>query len=157
MRLDLEVFGETQFSREILRVGDNAADMRPAFDDIHTYLLQKEKEQFSYQGRYSGGWKPLAASTVRYKAARNLDPRILHATLRLRDSLTEKGHPDHVFRSSADEMFFGSKVPYGIYHQKKKKAGARMPQRRPVELSDVLRKNILKMLQSHLVGSGAFG
>ena len=155
MRLDLETFGEKQFSREILRVGRNARDMRPAFDDVHDLIRTVQQKQFSSQGSaYSGGWAPLAPSTRAYKAGANLDPRILHATLRLRKSLTTKGDRDHVFRSSADEMFVGSKVPYGVYHQY---GTDRMPRRRPFQFDDKVRNDIVKILQRHLVEGGAFG
>ena len=154
MRLDLDTFGEKQFSREILRVGDNAMDMRGAFEEIRDMILETEEKQFSSQGAaYSGGWKPLAPSTKQYKASRGLDPRILHATLRLRKSLTKKGHADHVFRSSGDEMFIGSKVPYGPYHQH---GGDRLPRRRPFQFDNSVRNDILKTLQRHLVDGGAF-
>lgn len=156
MRLDLETFGEKQFSREILRVGANAGDMRPAFDQVHDLVLEVEEKQFTSQGgAYSGGWKPLAPSTKKYKAARNLDPRILHATLRLRKSLTNKTHVDHVFRSSADEMFVGSRVPYGPYHQHGNPP--HLPRRRPFQFDNGVRESIVKILQRHLVEGGAFG
>lgn len=152
MRLDLETFGEKQFSREILRVGANAADMRPAFDEVHELFLEVEERQFSSQGAaYSGGWKPLAPSTVSYKASAGLDPRILHATLRLRKSLTDRTHKDHIYRASADEMFVGSAVPYGPPHQKGK---GNPPRRRPVEFNEPVRRRILKLLQQHLLGGG---
>lgn len=154
MRMDLETFGEKQFSREILRVGENAGNMRPAFDKVHDLILDVEGRQFKTQGgAYSGGWKPLAPATIRRKARKNLDPRILHATLRLRHSLTNEGHADHVYRASADEMFVGTKVPYAGPHQNPK-AGNPLPRRRPVEFSDAVRKNILKILQRHLLGGG---
>ena len=152
MRLDLEAFGDVQFSREILRVGDNAGDMRPAFDKVDESVRRFGKRQFGSQGNaYSGGWAPLAASTVRYKASRRLDPRILHATLRLRRSFTLGSSPDHVYRSSADEMFTGSKVPYARYHQL---GTQRMPRRRPFQLDEAARREILKILQRHLVQKG---
>lgn len=154
MRLDLEAFGDVQFSREILRVGDNAANMRPAFDKIHDTLLDVEKKQFSSQGAaYSGGWAPLAPSTVSYKARRRLDPRILHATGALRKSFTTKSDLNHVYRASDDEMFAGSRVPYARWHQL---GTSRMPRRRPFELDETVRREILKILQAHLVNRGAF-
>lgn len=154
MRLDLEAFGDVQFSREILRVGANAGNMRPAFDKVHDTIRNVEKKQFSTEGAaYSGGWAPLAPSTVRYKARRGLDPRILHATGRLRRSFTTKGDPDHVYRASADEMFTGSRVPYAKFHQL---GTVRMPRRRPFELDELARREILKILQAHLVDRGAF-
>lgn len=154
MRLDLETFGEKQFSREILRIGKNAEDMTPAFDQVHELFLDVQTKQFSTQGgAYSGGWKPLAPSTKARKARLRLDPRILHATLRLRRSLTEAGHPDHVYRTTKDSMFVGSSVPYGAVHQKPKSSP--LPRRRPVQFSDAVRVEILKILQRHIMGGGA--
>lgn len=150
MRLDLDTFGEKQFSRELLRVGQNAGDMTPAFDEIHTLFLDVEQRQFGSQGRaFSGGWKPLAASTKARKARLSLDPRILHATLRLRDSLTSESHPDHVYRASADEMFVGTKVPYAGVHQNPKTSP--LPRRRPIEFNAPIRTQIVKILQRHLM------
>lgn len=150
MRLDLDTFGEKQFSRELLRVGQNAGDMRPAFDQVHELMLDVEERQFSTQGRaFSGGWKPLAPRTLSYKARRGLDMRILHATLRLRKSLTQRSHADHVYRATSDEMFVGSRVPYGPFHQSGTKT---MPQRRPFQFDGAVRSDIVKILQRHLLG-----
>lgn len=155
MRLDLDTFGEKQFSREILRVGRNAGDMKPAFDQVHDLFLEVERRQFSSQGgAYSGGWKPLAPSTVSYKSRAGLDPRILHATLRMRSSLTEEAHPDHVYRASADDMFVGTKVPYAGVHQNP--VTSPLPRRRPIEFDDSVRREIVKILQRHLVEGGRF-
>lgn len=152
MRLTLEAFGEVQFSRELLRIGDNAGDMTPAFDDVHEQFLRVEKSQFSSQGKTSsGGWAPLAPRTVEYKRRAHLDPRILHATLRLRDSLINKSHADHIYRTSADEMFMGSKVEYGVHHQFGAPR-ANVPRRRPIEFTDAFRRRIVKTLQQHLMG-----
>lgn len=155
MRLDLDTFGEKQFSREILRVGSNAGNMRPAFDEVHDLFLDVEERQFSSQGSaFSGGWKPLAPSTRARKARMNLDPRILHATLRLRLALTQAAHPDHVYRASADDMFVGATVPYGPIHQK---GGGTLPRRRPIEFNDAIRNQIVKILQRHLMAGTRSG
>lgn len=150
MRLTLDAFGDRQFSREILRVGQNAADMRPAFDEVHDLFLGVEQQQFRSQGgAYSGGWKPLAPSTVASKRRQNLDPRILHATLRLRGSLTQKTHADHVYTATSDEMFVGTRVPYAGVHQNPKTSP--LPRRRPIEFSEKVRSDIVKILQRHLM------
>lgn len=152
MRLELEAFGDVQFSRELLRVGANAGDMRPAFDNVHVLLLAVENRQFGSEGgAFSGGWKPLAASTVRYKAKHGLDPRILHATGDLRRSFANNHAKGHVYRASANEMFVGSSIPYARFHQTGTK---RMPRRRPFELNEQVRRQVVKILQEHLAGTG---
>jgi phage gpG-like protein len=94
-------------------------------------LEQLETEQFDSEGaRGSGGWAPLAPATVAEKARRGLDPRILHATGRLRASLTARGG-DAIRESHPDEMRFGTDVPYAAFHQR---GTARMPRRRGIEL-----------------------
>lgn len=120
-------------------------------------ILGVEKDQFNSQGQaFSGGWKPLAASTKAHKAANNLDPRILHATGALRKSLIYKTNKNHVFRASRDEMFVGSSIPYGPHHQWGSKDGV-LPRRRPFEFDNAVRQDIVKTLQRHLVENGEIG
>lgn len=148
MRLEIETFGEKQFSRELLRFDERGRDMRPAFEKIADDFLDVEEHQFSTEGGYSGGWAGLAPSTVAYKARHNLDPRILHATLRLRRSLTEASGPDVIRDIRADEMTVGSKVGYGAFHQS---GTYSMPRRRPVDLPDRTKDSWVKILQRFLV------
>ena len=42
---------------------------------------------------------------------------ILKQTGRLEESLTNAGHPENISNINIDEAEFGTKVPYGIYHQ----------------------------------------
>jgi phage gpG-like protein len=150
VRLELDVFGDKQVARELLRLGDRAADARPAWNAIIDRLLLLEREQFDSEGgRASGGWKPLAPSTVADKARRDLDPRILHATGRLRDSLTRRTGGDAVRESHPNEMRFGTDVPYARYHQQ---GTGRMPRRREIELTETDRHQMfVQVLQRFLV------
>src|SRR5205807_5567870 len=104
----------------------------------HLYPLRRPPRStlFPYTTlfRSQGGsdrWAPLAASTVAYKARHGLDPRILHATLRLRKSLTTFDGEDHIFEITEDEMMVGSRTPYGIFHQSRRPR-TRLPRRPPV-------------------------
>lgn len=148
MQLRIEAFGDNILARDILRIKDRAMDMRPAFEVIHEDFKKVEDWQFSTQGG-THRWKPLAPSTVAYKAAAGLDPRILHATLRLRKSLTEDGE-DHVHMMTHDELVMGSKVPYGIYHQSRRPR-KRLPRRPPVDLSETAKRRWVKVLQRYLM------
>lgn len=143
----IESFGDKQLTRDLLRISGNARDMTPAYDDAHKYLLQIESLQFATQGQFSGGWQPLAASTSKAKAAAGLDPRILHATLRLRNSLTRANHPDHVYETRPDGFVFSTRVPYGVYHQK----GQGVPMRRPIQFSENVKQRVMKILQQHVM------
>lgn len=148
--MKIETFGLKQLSRDLLRLRDNAQDMTPAYDDVHQYLLRIQNLQFSTQGQFSGRWQPLAPSTVRSKAAAGLDPRILHATLRLRKSMTQANHPDHVYQVNPNGFTFESAVPYAVYHQR----GApenNLPKRRVVEFSETVKRRVMKILQEHLM------
>lgn len=152
MRLEIEVYGDKQLSRELLRFAGNARDMRPAFREIADDFLENERRQFETQGRYaSGGWKPLSPAYLRRKVAAGHDPRILHRTLRLRRSLT-MSTADSIRDLRADEMFVGSRVGYGAVHQK---GGGHVPRRRPVEVPNARRSVWIKILQRHLIDGGA--
>lgn len=149
MRLEIDVFGDTQLARELLRFGDRATDMSPAFEEIADNFLLNEERQFSTQGSYaSGRWAPLAPSTVTGKAKAGLDPRTLHATRTLRNSLSRQGAPGNVREIKSDEMFVGTSVEYARYHQMGTK---HMPRRRPVELTVNRRRMWMKILQRFLV------
>jgi phage gpG-like protein len=151
VRIELSAFGDDVFSRELLRFSDRAEDMRPAFALIHNSFLGVERRQFSTEGTaYSGGWAPLAESTRHYKERHGLDPRILHATLALRDSLTSPNNAGHIYQVTRDSMFVGSSVPYGVFHQSRAPR-TRLPRRPPVQLSEDVKKRWVKIIQSYLV------
>lgn len=148
---ELEVFGDTIISRGFLRGGDRLRDMRPAWHEIHDLLLTEWDTQFATQGgRASGGWAPLAESTVRRKRAMNMDNGILQRTMRLRDSLTEKGHSDHVLKLTKDELVVGSSVPYGPFHQG---GTARMPARPPAALREQAKRGVSSIMHRHAMGA----
>lgn len=159
VHISLDVFGDQQLDRTLLRFEQRARNFRPVFELLASRFLKINRGQFSSQGgRGSGGWKPLAASTVARKKAQKLDPRILHATLALRKSLTILGTPGQVRVITDDTLTLGTSVkskkgyPYPAVHQHGSKDG-RIPQRRPVEFTDADRKEWVNELQRFLVGS----
>lgn len=150
-----EVFGDTQVDRSLQRLGDAALDFRPAGDDLMQLMQDIERDQFDTEGRSgSGGWKPLKASTIRQKA-RHLHAegvvRILQNTERLVKSLTDKDADDAVREVNAGSFVYASTVPYAKYHQTGAPR-ANVPQRRPVELTETNRRDMVKILQAHLMG-----
>jgi len=150
--IEIEVDGDVQISRELLRFTGRIEDASPAFEAIADDLRDVEKEQFDSQGgRSSGGWKKLAASTIAAKAAAGLDSRILHATLAMRRSLTEKSDPAHIEKITKDSLTFGSSDEKLPIHQHGSADGQHPPQRRPLELTKMDREGIVKKLQRFMV------
>lgn len=154
MELRLDVFGETELSRKLLRFEKLVENPRPAFDMLHTQFLELEREQFESGGQYSpeGHWAPLAESTVAAKAAAGLDPRTLIATQRLFKSLTEAHSEDHVYHTTDDTMTIGSLVDYGKFHQSRAPR-TRLPRRPPVAIPEQTKKHWVRLLQGWLMES----
>jgi len=149
MQIDFNFYGDQQVSRRILRWQEAAADARPAFEAVADMLMEHEDQQFETQGGLaSGGWAALKPATVQAKARQGLDPRILHATLALRRSLTERGDENQELIIEPSWMLFKSKLEYAGFHQ----TGTRhMPQRRPIELREQDRQEVVKIVQEFLV------
>ncbi len=61
-------------------------------------------------------WKPLAQSTKIAKEKKYKNKGILVATGRLKKSMTKKGHKDNISKVKNLSATFGSRTPYGIFH-----------------------------------------
>lgn len=147
LRLELEIAGEKQVSREILRVGKRATDMRPALNVIADFWMDETRQNFDSEGRHaSGGWKPLKPATLRRKQQKNLDPRILRATGALFKSLTVRRSRGSLLRVTKSELLYGSRLPYAAVHQRPRATNP-LPRRRPVELTEAARRQTLRILQ----------
>jgi hypothetical protein len=148
LRFEFESYGDKLVSRELLDLGDRALDARPAFRLIAEDFRHFEEARFDTRGY--GTWRPLSPSTIREKARKGLDPRILHATGALRRSLTRRDAPDSYVRVFPNFMLFGSSVPYAHYLQ----TGTRkMPARKPLGFTEAQKVTTLKRLQRWIVES----
>lgn len=135
-------------SRAISRLGEYATDLRSLWDDIERDLSEGERKQFDTEGAASGrAWAPLSARYAAWKAKHYPGNRILVRTGRLRMAATGSSNELEV-RKSQREFLWRLLVPYARYHQG---GTSRMPQRRPVDLSDARRRSWTKLLQRHLV------
>jgi phage gpG-like protein len=151
MRLLFEIAGDKFVERELVRFGDRAVDATPAFEAIGDRIIEETALQFESEGRHaSGGWKPLKEATVKRKQRLGFRPEILQETGSLMDSLTVKGDSNMVFDAAPDGLTFGSRVVYAEAHQNPR-PGSPLPRRRMVELTPEVRRQIVKILQRHLV------
>lgn len=151
IRLELDVFGDKQVARDILRVGRRGQDLRPAFNVMAKYFYAIEKKQFASQGGFaSGGWPDLKDATKKRKAAKNQSPQILRADDVLMKSLTRRNAKFSKHTIRVDEMELGTTDPVAVHHQHgAPRAG--VPQRRPIEFRPQDRIAWVKQMQEFVI------
>jgi phage gpG-like protein len=146
MRLRLEVFGDVQLDRKLLRFEENLGDLEPVFEALADDFLAIETSQFASEGGFaSGGWDPLADSTVRRRGSAH---PILDDFGDLRASLTQDGAKGSIRNITSDELFVGTDVDYAQHHQT---GTPRMPRRRPVEFREADRRRWVRKIQRYIV------
>jgi phage gpG-like protein len=151
-RVTWTFYGEAQIDRTLARIELAAADASPAWELIAEEFLVAEREQFATEGGSgSGGWPQLSEPYAAWKARHYPGAKILRRTGDLEDSLTE-GPEIRVIEPHF--MILGSAVPYGRYHQQ---GSDRMPRRRPIDLTETLRRSWVKVLQRYLITGGLRG
>jgi hypothetical protein len=150
LRFEFEAYGDKLVSRELVDMGGRSIDARPAFTLIADDLMASEKRRFNSRGFST--WAPLAESTIASKARRGLDPRVLHATTRLRDSLTRKHDPHQVLIIEPQFLVLGTNLDYAGYLQT---GTRRMPARKPLGFPVGQRRKAIKRIQKFVVTGNA--
>lgn len=146
--LEMHVFGEPQLKRVLGLIVDGATDLRKAWDEVKEDFIQNEEDQFATQGGHaSGGWRALSPAYAAWKAKRFPGKPILRRTDRLFQSLTRPLHEDFIFISKPDTMTIGTAVPYAVFHGR---GTRRMPQRRPVELTEKQKREWPRIVHRHI-------
>lgn len=149
--LSIETEGETVVDRMLVRFAENLATPQHALEEVGVIMREAVEKQFESEGGYaSGGWLPLKPATVAYKARHGYDPHILRRTDRLMASLTRKFDGDHIERTTGDALIFGSRVPYGIFHQSSQPRTI-IPFRPPVALTAADKREMVKRVQAALL------
>ncbi len=143
--MTFDFYGDTQIDRTLTRVIDSAQDFSPAWDEMADKFVASQRRQFSTEGGHaSGGWPALSPDYAAWKAKHFPGKGILERTGALKASLTRR--PLAIEHITPDEMVIGSDVDYGKYHQR----GDGLPRRRPVELTELTRRDMVKVVQKHL-------
>lgn len=148
--IDIDVRGDAAIEMHFKRTSERALNLRPAWAVIHEDMIEIEKKQFESQGAFrSGGWEPLADSTVARKQNLGLDTRIMVETGRLLASLTNASDKDHKFVPSKSFMLFGTEVPYVQEHM----AGVpgHFPARPPIAFNEVDRESWLRIIRGWII------
>jgi phage gpG-like protein len=136
MDFRIVVFGDKHAASRLEGIAANAANTRPAMEEIYLTILDIEEEAFDNEGARSGftRWHKLALATVVYKVKRHLSPAILEETGRLRTAMTTFRHPDQYSRIERDKIVFSPRlpsIPYGRIHQFGGVAGGSLIPARP--------------------------
>lgn len=112
-RIHLRAYGFRNYERKLFQVAENVDRPQKSFRHVADYLRHVLDQRFESQGRRGGGsWKKISHRWRERKVQLGLDPRILHATLRLRRSLTQRQHADQIVTTTRRELVFGTIVPY---------------------------------------------
>jgi phage gpG-like protein len=145
--MGFKFFVETQGTREVAtsfqRMGYAASHARPAFRTIALLIMEIMDRVFDSEGRRGGGsWKLDSVDWLERKMRMGLDPRINHATLALRDSVTVPGADGQIMEVTDRALYFGSDLPYAGVTQENRPfmkftAGDRM------EMRDIIRDYLI--------------
>src|SRR4051794_11741673 len=110
LAIRFEQTGVEAVEHDLLALERRIGDSRPAFVAVAELMRVAMSQRFDDQP-----WEPLAESTVLAKDAAGLDPRILHATLALRDSLTKPAAPGMFEVITDSGLTFGTSIDYAIF------------------------------------------
>lgn len=148
MRLQVGIYGDEVFKRKLYRIEGRSVDVEAVFLEIAEDIREVEEKQFESEGWFrSGGWAELTDNTIARKEREGLDPRILHATLKLRESVTDKGGGT-LIKIGEDTLVVGSEVSYGGYHQT---GTSRMPQRKVMEFNENDKRQWVMMIERWII------
>jgi len=112
--ITIRVRGHVRAANYVGAMGRRAGNLRPIFMIIQQDFRRIQRDQFASQGRRGGGgrWKDISDKWRNYKMSQGFDPRILHMTHALVDSLTKPRARGAYFRIRGDSMAMGTTIPY---------------------------------------------
>lgn len=145
----IDVDGVREFDRSFNRIRRHINDLFPVWREVQAEFFFIERRQFRTEGAAgaSGRWKALSPKYAAWKLKRYGPKPILERTGRLLKSLTNQS-PDTIRVFGRREAIFGSRVPYGRYHQR---GGGRLPQRKPIDPTTEQKRDLQKAIQRGLV------
>lgn len=161
LKITFAVEGGTELLRTLAVKTSAIKNLIPAWDQIETKVQAFQKRVFLNKGADGGlsAWKPLKESTRRGKSRDGYGQWANHPLIRtqaLFKSWTTPNGPASV--RYKEPLFFAmgvdeGQLPYAKFHQ----FGTRhMPAREHLRFPDQLRRDIVKIIQRHLVETKQF-
>src|SRR5580765_5449497 len=113
VRVEIHIVGGQRKIDEITtrfsRMAGAVVNPTPAFVSVTELLFEIEDAIFNSQGRRGGGsWAQITEEWRTRKMLGGLDSRIGHATLALRESVTEPDAPGQILDMDNNTLSFGS-------------------------------------------------
>ena len=141
--------GDEQLNKNLGLQIKRIKDLRPAWKDMSSTLNLFQQRVFKSRGAGDGlpKWQKLAASTI---AAKGHD-RPLILTGKLRGAMTRNKAAGALRLFTKKEFRWGvddAEVPYAKWHQTGTK---RLPVRKPLRLTTKMRKDLVKIMQRHII------
>lgn len=116
----IELLNERVVERKLNHVAATRANMREILrGPVADVIFEIEEQIFNSQGRRGGGsWAADSPGWLRRKLARGLDPRIGHATLRLRRAMSVRNAPHQRMAVTSQSLTIGTDLPYAATQQR---------------------------------------
>lgn len=150
-RFRLDIAGETQMDRGIVRFSDGVADYRPIWGVIEDDFYALEMDQFKSEGTEGGEkWQALSPAYGGWKEQHFPGKQILERSGDLVRSLTSGSDPNAVKIEERKTLTLGSKIPYAIYHQSPKPRRV-LPRRPEIMLTEPFKRSVMHHIQTYLV------
>lgn len=145
--MGMQVLGIERVKRRLGSARDRSRDVRPAWAAVGDDVADAMAMQFMTAGAAAGRpWAPLNPDYLAWKVAHNYDPRTLHRTRRMRDSLVSR--PMDIEEYHAEYADFGSsdeKLPFHQY------GTSRMPQREVLFWHEPLITRTVRRVRNYIV------
>lgn len=139
----VKVMNDKLVATKFERMGAAALDAKPAFARMAVLLFEIEEAVFESQGRRGGGaWADITAQWRERKVRNALDPRILHATHALRDSMTKPEAEGQILEITRNALVLGSSLPYAEAQNKKRPFNKLTPTDR-VRMRNIIRDHLM--------------
>lgn len=130
---------ETKFAM----MGRNAVNAKPALEKVADYMMDVIDKNFKSQGRRGGGsWRRISPGWKARKMREGLDPRIGHATLALRKSMTKRDAPEQILTVGRTRVSLGTKLPYAATQQRNRPFVYTLAEDR-AEMVSIIRRHVL--------------
>lgn len=116
--IKMTIIGEDRFIYRMRAVAAAVAAPMHGLEEVATDMMRVIRATFTGQGRRGGGsWHALDKATIRNKARKGQDPRILIATSALMNSYTRRGDSHQQLSVTPSGITLDSTLTYGEVHQ----------------------------------------